>query len=428
MKATKFWFNLLIMGFMLTFIGCNDDVETQPDLEIESIVATGADLETGENVDVDLNSATSAEDVPLAPEINVTFSREVDAATTNNTNFALSSADGAVPMNVSANGAVVTLTPQEELARGTDYTLTVSDAVAAQDGGAFTSVTRSFTSAGRAAVTPPQESGQIAYWSLDGNANASVESFNADEEIEITYGEDRFGQAGSAAYFNGDASLIEIPNGDELLTDNWTNSFWVQVDTVDHLDANGNNAGHFVMGVGAFFGFQIEIPGNADFMKMAARYQSADGTTIGSDFFVNGDGMDASNGGWEAIEYEENIPGGMKTVLAQKWTHVVITYDAGSNTRSLYLNGQLIERDNLDTAGLDLTGLTFDPSGTDDVIGNKLALGFAFDRSTTLWSNEPWGNYESPTANHFKGALDDIRFFNTALTESEVQTLYNAEQ
>ena len=32
------------------------------------------------------------------------------------------------------------------------------------------------------------------------------------------------------------------------------------------------------------------------------------------------------------------------------------------------------------------------------------------------------------TSNHFKGMLDDVRIFHVALTETEVQLLYNSEK
>lgn len=425
MKKSKLWLSLLMIGCMATFVSCGDDEdEAVAALEITSISATGTGLETGEQTEADLNAATAAENVPLDPTIQVVFSREIDASTANASNFTLSpSGDGgtAVPLDVSGSGSTVTLTPQEDLQRGTAYTLTILGSLRAEDGGTFSTVSRTFTTAGRAEVAPPQAESQLAYWAFDGNANDAVGEFNADAEVEVEYVEDRFGQMGSAVSFDGDRSIIEVPNGDQLITDNWTLSFWAQIDTTNH------DAGHFILGVGAFHGFQFEAPKNASFVKLAGRYKMADGNTQSNDFFVNGDGQDAANGGWVGVEVEEDVPGGLESLLADEWAHIVVTYNSTDNTRSLYINGDLIQRDNLSNADLNYTGLTFDASGTADEIGTKLAFGFPFDRTTTLWQNEPWGNYDNPEANHFKGELDDVRIFSVALSDSEVQNLYELE-
>jgi hypothetical protein len=430
MKHTKMLLSIFALGGMLFFTGCKDDDDGAPALTIQSITASGTDLASGETVQKDLNAASAAEDVPLDAVMTVTFSSDVNASTATASNVSLTSASGSVPVTVSASGNTMTITPQQELERGTLYTLNLGNGISGTSGGAFTATTRTFTSAGRGAVTPPQSGSQMAYFTFDGHADDAMGSYDADDVVDITWVADRFGQMESAAQFNGNTSIIEVPNGADLLTENWTLSFWSWVDTVDHVNADGNNAGHFIMGVGAFYGFQVETNGSANVLILAANYSKEDGTTIPNNFFVIANGEDAANGGWEAIEVRANITGGLKTLLAQKWAHVVITYDSEENKRSLYVNGQLIERDNLNIPS-DLStvnGLTFDPSGSADVIGDKLAFGFPFDRSTTMWKDEPWGGYSFPTANHFKGALDDVRFFDAALSEAEVLTLYNAER
>ncbi|WP_161622679.1 Ig-like domain-containing protein [Cesiribacter andamanensis] len=430
MKHTKMLFSLFALSGMLFFTGCDDDDNGAPALTIQSISASGTDLETGQTVQKDLNAASAAEDVPLDAVMTVTFSSDVNASTATASNVSLTSASGTVPVTVSASGNTMTITPQQELERGTQYTLNLGNGISGANGGAFTATTRTFTSAGRGAVTPPQSASQTAYFTFDGHADDAMGTYDADDVVDITWVADRFGQMESAAQFNGNTSIIEVPNGADLLTSDWTLSFWSWVDTVDHVNADGNKAGHFIMGVGAFHGFQVETNGRADVLIMAARYSKEDGTTIPNNFFVNADGQDAANGGWDAIEVEANVAGGMRTLLAQKWAHIVLTYNSEENKRSLYINGQLMERDNLNipTDLSTVNGLTFDPTGTADVIGDKLAFGFPFDRSTTLWQNEPWGSYNLPTANHFKGALDDVRFFEAALSEAEVTALYNAER
>ena len=428
MKQQNLWLSVLLMGSMTTFISCSDDDgggTSAPALEIESIMANGTDLETGENTELDLNAATAAEDVPLDATITIEFSGDVDASTATSSNINLTSGSTTVDAAVSASGSTVTLDPTEELERGTDYTLNITSSVKAADGGSFATVTRSFKTAGRAEVTPPQADSQVAYWMFNGDATAAVGEYDADEIIEIEWIEDRFGSIESAAYFDGDASLIEIPNGNQLLTNSITISYWIKVDSVGH------DGGHFVMGLGDENGFFIEIPKTYSGFKLRGSYSKEDGTVEKNDFWFNGDGMDANNGGWEAIAYEANLgENGLGSLLDDKWAHVVYVFDAESNMRHIFINGALMETDDFNIPlGLStVTGMTFNDNVEGQVVGPKLAFGFMHDRATTHWANEPWGNYDLPTSNHFKGALDDVRFFSSALNEEEISALYDAEK
>ena len=430
MKLFKISFlSLLAIGLFTTF-GCGDDDSGGKALSLVSIEADGTDLASGDAITVDLNAAAAATDVPLDAAITITFDAPVTHASAD-PNIKLTLGGTEVSTTHAHNGATVTLTPDAELERGTVYTLEIG-AVEGEDGETFTATTRTFTTAGRAEVTPPQDGSQLNYWPLDGNAN-SADGMQNGQEFSMTYGTDRFGSINSAASFDGDVSLIEIPRGDELISESMTISYWIQVDTLNHLNASGGNAGHFVMGVGDVYGFFVEIGGNGGTHKFTGRYQRDDGTTSANDFFVNADGKDGMNGGWVGIEFEADLTGegGLASRWVDKWAHVVIVYDAAAKKRHLYVNGQLIETDNfnLTTGLLNITGMTFndDDAGT-DVIGTALALGFNHDIETTHWDNEPWGGYDFTTSNHFKGMLDDLRIWEVALNETEVQTLYDAEK
>jgi len=426
MKLVKFSF-LALLATGLLFMGCDDDDGAEP-ISITAISANGTDLQTGDNITVDLNSAAAATDVPLDATITVTFAKEVDAATVDASSVNLTESGSAVGASVSASGSTVTVTPDAAFARGTVYTLTITSDVAAADGGQFSQTTRQFTTAGRAEVVPPQSDKQLAYWKFDGTVNSDDGAYNG-EAVALNYTEDRFGNQTSAAWFDGDASIVEVDGGDELLMDrtSFTWSYWVYVDTVDHV------GGHFVMGCGNTSGFFMEIQGHTNALKLNARYTRPDGTTTGNDFFINADGMSADNGGWVGVEFEKDLSGegGMSSLIAQQWAHLVFVYDGNTNKRSFYINGELIETDNLTNAPAlaDLNGITFDSSNEVGVtIGTDLAFGFLHDRATTKWENEPWGGYQFPDANHFKGYLDDVRMFEAALLESEVKELYDAEK
>jgi len=90
------------------------------------------------------------------------------------------------------------------------------------------------------------------------------------------------------------------------------------------------------------------------------------------------------------------------------WTNFVVTTSEAGGT-SLYINGNL------------LAHVSQSLTHTNNSAGNVLAIG-------TILS--PSGNvpYSDINASYFVGALDNIFMYDTALTSSEVSTLYNAQR
>ena len=73
-----------------------------------------------------------------------------------------------------------------------------------------------------------------------------------------------------------------------------------------------------------------------------------------------------------------------------------------------------------------ITGVMY--NGTEPDVENILAFGFIKSIDSEMWAEEAWGGYSFPTANHFKGALDDFRVFDAAFTGDDALALYNAEK
>ncbi|MCC5920860.1 MAG: Ig-like domain-containing protein [Cyclobacteriaceae bacterium] len=420
---------LLVVAGML-FTACGDDEDSQPEeFGLQSLTATG---------DIDLNAAQSPTNVGIETTITAVFNRDIDAATVSEESVILNrDYDGEqIPLEITVDGNTITITP-DPLGEGTQYLLELSAEVFSVEGEAITSISRGFTTSG--SFVP---SNQIAYFPFDGDAIDAVGEFNpaSSDVVDIIWGEDRLGNSGSAATFDGNRSIIEIPNGPDLLNDNWTVAYWMYLDTEDHLDANGNPAGHFIMGLGNFRGFQFETNGTADFIIHAAQYELSDsfeGETAGNNMFFNGDGEDRDAGGFYATTFRRDLGSdGVPGEIRNRWAHIVFTYDGSNNVRKLYMNGRLMQTDDLASLvetvedGEDVPdistarSLTFLPG---DAWGSKLALGFVHDRTSTEWANEPWGSYELETSNHFKGKLDDLRIFHQAISEREVELLHNSE-
>lgn len=83
-----------------------------------------------------------------------------------------------------------------------------------------------------------------------------------------------------------------------------------------------------------------------------------------------------------------------------QWYHAVLTYDG--NTKRMFLNGAMQPRL---------------ASGT---LTNPTGIGNAPGRSILIGADES----ESPAAEIFDGAIDDVRVFNRGLPEEEVQSLF----
>jgi hypothetical protein len=372
---------------------------------------------------VDLNTATAATGVPVDAAITVTFSTEVDMATAISANITMTQDydDADIEMDIAAAGKVITLTPKANLGNGTLYILDFGAGLLSTEGQALTPVSRSFTTEGTFAPA-----GAIAHWNFENNADDQVGSYDASAEIAVTYTDSRNAAAGKAATFDGDASIIEVPNGDQLInTQNFTLSFWVKTNST-------HDAGHFVIGLGAFKGLQFEMFGGYDGAKFAISYELADGTTASEDMWFPSDATMKDNGGFQGWDFAKAIPAAdMIAMLKDKWLNVVYTYDGVDRKGTLYYNGEKMKSFDFDLWPDDdvkrgVVGMKWGGDGVEVV--NELAFGFIQSRAGTLWDTETWGGYDFPTANHFKGQLDDIRIYHKAITANEVLLMYNSEK
>ena len=376
--------------------------------------------------DIDLNGATSPNTVPVKPAIVATFNTDVDGATAIAANVALvqdyDKAEMAV--TVTSSGKTVTVTPTEDLGNGALYKLTLKAGLKSTGGLALTEVSRTFTTLG---TFVPK--GVIAHWNFEGNANDQVGAYDppASGIVNVSYTASRNTAAGNAATFDGTTSIIEVPNGDQLMNSpDFTLSFWVK--------ANSSSAkGQFVMGLAAFYGFQFEITGDYSWCKLAARYDVGNNTTASEDLWFPGDGKTKDNGGWQGWTFCKDLTGagGVAALLKDKWANVVCTYEAATKQGTMYINGEKMKVFDFDEwpdgdPKRGVTGMKY--GGTAPETVNELAFGFIQSRAGTLWDGETWGGYDFPEANHFKGQLDDVRIFHKAITPTEVLLMYNSEK
>jgi len=420
MKTIKWMLSLLLVAGGLTIMlnGCKDD--EPPTLALVSIKAG----------DVDLNGASSATGVAASATIVATFNVAVDqAAATSAITLIRDFDDAIIPTTITVNGAEVTIDPNADFSSGTLFIVNMDASLKSTEGkGLSVSTERTFTTAGTFSVP-----GAIAHWTFEDNANDIIGSKDpsASQVVDITYATGRRAEAGKAASFNGTTSIIEISNGDQLMnTNNFTLSFWVKA--VPHTD--NVDKGHFVMGLGAFYGFQFEIYGGYGGWKMPVQYGFNNAGTLGSaaeDNGFNGDGKASSNGGWQGFVFTKDLTtsGGAASILKDKWAHIVYTYNATTKQGIYYANGEKMREFDFDLwpdgdNKRFITGLKY--AGSEPDVKNELAFGFVHSRAGTMWDAEPWGGYEQVSANHFKGLLDDVLIYHKVLTAGEVSTMYNS--
>jgi hypothetical protein len=411
MKTIKWMLSLVVVaaGMVTALNGCKDDED--PELSIVSIVANG----------VDLNGATSATGVAVGANIVITFNVDVDPATTSGITLLRQYDNADVPLTITVSGKEVTVNPNTDFGTGTLLILTITKNLKSTAGKSLpTDTERSFTTAGTFAVA-----GAVAHYTFEDNANDIIGGKNptASQVVAISYVAGRKADAGKAASFNGTTSIIEISNGDQLMNNgSWTMSLWVKPNS-------SLGKGQFVLGLGAFYGFQFEISGGYNNFQLAASYAYNNAGTTGKfseDLWADGTG----NLGWQGWTFSKDFGAPtMSPVIKDNWAHYVFVYNATTKQGIVYLNGERIKEQNFNNwpAGDNktfTTGLSYRGAPPDVV--NELALGFIHSRAGTLWDAEDWGGYDKPGANHFHGLMDDLIIYHKALTAGEILTMYNS--
>lgn len=231
----------------------------------------------------------------------------------------------------------------------------------------------------------------MAFWKFNGNANdssghgnngtlktgwigTSATSYSDGGTLPVLTA-DRFSRAGMAYYFNNGA-YIEVPYSPDLNPQNFTISLWLRRD--------GSSNGNYMVSLNRWNGYKFQLQGsNLPFLTV-----STDKGTFDVD------------------------DGGVSIDSANVWRYVAVSYTSG--TMKFYVQGNLVK-----TAAIN--GAPVKVSSTVNLsIGNELPKNlYNFTDATS--PNYFWG------ASYFMGALDDIRFYNTTLTDAEIKSIYVQE-
>ena len=186
---------------------------------------------------------------------------------------------------------------------------------------------------------------------------------------------DRFGRANMAYDFNN-AATVEVPYSTTLNAQSFTISLWIK--------RHGTNSNNYMFSLNRYNGYKFQLQSN-NFLFLTFR---------------------ADNGYHDVDDNPGIIPD-------ETWTHAAVSYTNG--TMKFYINGALVK--SADVSGVPLT--LDEPVNL--AIGNELPK----DVYSITDPNSPYAFYG---ANYFIGSLDDIRFYNTALSDAEVLSIYTIEE
>lgn len=258
-----------------------------------------------------------------------------------------------------------------------------------------------------AKITPIAADALVGHWSFDEgtgttandeSANGFDGTFKAgpqwnDNEAKDNGGgmpewvADRTGAAGKAVHFTEDGGSVEIPYNTKLNPASMTISLWLKADEIF--------SGNRFIGLQSWIGYKFQLQeANRPFM------------TVGY------------NGGAYDRDSEQNLP-------INEWHHVVATY--GDGHMIFYVDGVLIKDwDNT-------------PEAAKSISGKPYNLVFGQDFPTDKYSLGDGSNFDNPDSpdyqviplawgGHFKGSIDEVRIYNTPLTESQVASLYDREK
>lgn len=217
------------------------------------------------------------------------------------------------------------------------------------------------------------DDGLVVYYPFEGNSNdTSGNENNGIESGGVTYST---GIIGQAAEFDGIDDFVE-PSYGTLNSESFSLSFW--------LRTSAGNIDDTSMVFGGRTGRTSSI------IYVATEFENKGD----NEFFSQMMGF----GGGERPEFDTNI-----NLTDNQWHQVAITSDTSNYT--LYVNGNLVASDSQTTSG-NLTDQA--------VIG---------DYSNQCADLPACSCFEED--HHFNGMLDEFRIYNRALSESEIQELYN---
>jgi hypothetical protein len=234
----------------------------------------------------------------------------------------------------------------------------------------------------------------VAYWGLNGDGKEAKSGAmpSKSQNVTFTSGGPK-GQAASFAsgFLSYDAitALNSLPNA--------TISMWVNVKN------NGSNPSSF---------FTLTRPnewaGNINLMAETGWRKATSDTLVIKGLVVT---KVAGNDSWQDSRNEPTKGGVQAALFGGKWTHIVMTWDGATSMFKVYANGVKISNPEWEARGT--TGPLSFTTPTKAIIG-------AWGTNVSGGTAEAW---QVPMT----GMVDEIRVFNKALSDGDINSLYQLE-
>lgn len=244
----------------------------------------------------------------------------------------------------------------------------------------------------------------VAHWSFEGNGNEQKSGAAPAAQLNVNYTTGLKGQAADFDYgylaYDEIAALNNLPS--------YTISAWINV---------AGNKGQAKEGASSIFTMTRNVPnttnhewaGNITFMLETSWY------TPGSDtLLVKGLNVTDVNGGasWQDVRNNPGPNAGAQNFSgANRWSHVVLTWDGATNLFRVYGNNAKISNPEWEQRSGVGNLVFFQP--TRPIIG--------------AWGTNVAGIPEG-WQQMFKGKIDELRVYNKALSPQEITALYTLER
>ncbi|MDH7463544.1 LamG domain-containing protein [Chitinophagaceae bacterium 26-R-25] len=251
----------------------------------------------------------------------------------------------------------------------------------------------------------------IAKWSFEGVLKDSIANIASTKDTAIGYttGRSGFGQAYQGK--DGAYAVYGNPGPAILGLASYTISMWVKAGPT-------NSQARGILSINR----KDDFWGNLDIYQ---ENYGADQTTMFFKVHMNNDNAPVWKGQFTDTKIANAIG---------KWVHIAITYDGATSAFRVYANNQLQV---INSAGNQPT-TTPTLHGDDPAINPNAGYGpLKFLNATTMvvgtwqFQTNPSltdGAGSQPWAGSFLGAIDEIRFFNRALSATEVTALFKLEK
>lgn len=313
----------------------------------------------------------------------------------------------------------------------------------------FASCSKSSSNSGPTVVVPTNPGGydsaaQIqptalkAYFSFNGNFNESKNGLVATTSATApTFGTGIKGQG----YQGNGSSYLVVPLGSaaSVFSGSAFPSYTVSVWILEPQEPIYAPSGNYTPGQGPEgVLFMYDAAGHQDLLHMDIEpYAQATQDTMSLNAGMDATGLTTTGAyaGSVAGGSESVVPNARLDTAIKKWTAVVMTYDAASSNYTLYENGtavfansawstyaagpapvQILTGPTGGTGSVPLGTLNYTPAPTGFVIG-------AWCGTANVGGFTP-----NQYSGSFKGTMDELRIYNTALSASDVKSLYILEK